>query len=77
VKCGLNLSLALRHIRHETNASVLWVDAICINQGDVKERAHQVQMMGLAYNKAKNVIAWLGEETKDSGLAIQLVDILA
>jgi hypothetical protein len=38
----------------------LWVDAICINQGDAYERSQQVQMMRQIYSKAENVLAWVG-----------------
>ncbi|KAF3045512.1 hypothetical protein E8E12_008825 [Didymella heteroderae] len=40
---------------------LLWVDAICINQEDVVERNHQVQYMGVIYNRAQRVIIWLGD----------------
>jgi hypothetical protein len=39
-----------------------WIDAICIDQGNLHERNHQVQMMELIYRKAESVYAWLGEE---------------
>ncbi|KAF2843218.1 HET-domain-containing protein, partial [Patellaria atrata CBS 101060] len=39
----------------------LWVDAICINQEDLDERAQQVALMGNIYASATRVIAWLGE----------------
>jgi hypothetical protein len=32
-----------------------WVDTLCINQNNVHERNHQVQMMGRIYNLAKTV----------------------
>ena len=41
-----NLESALRHIRDEGKTRRLWVDALCINQGDTKERNHQVGFMG-------------------------------
>ena len=37
----------------------LWVDAVCINQEDVKERSAQVGLMSQIYQKAKQVIVWL------------------
>ena len=40
----------------------LWVDAICINQLDVKERSSQVAMMLDVYTKAEKVFAWLGDD---------------
>ncbi|KAF1998514.1 HET-domain-containing protein [Amniculicola lignicola CBS 123094] len=39
----------------------IWVDAICINEDDVKERNHQVGLMGDIYSEAHTVYAWLGK----------------
>ncbi|KAM5356791.1 hypothetical protein ACJ41O_003437 [Fusarium nematophilum] len=38
----------------------LWVDAICINQDDKKEKAKQVPNMHQIYSTAKEVLLWLG-----------------
>ncbi|OTA93654.1 hypothetical protein M434DRAFT_395471 [Hypoxylon sp. CO27-5] len=38
----------------------LWVDAICINQKDTKERNHQLTLMASIYNNATSVLSWLG-----------------
>lgn len=37
-----------------------WVDAVCINQQDFRERAAQVAIMGRIYRSADTVIGWLG-----------------
>jgi hypothetical protein len=34
----------------------LWIDAICINQANISERNHQVQLMYLIYNGAEMVL---------------------
>lgn len=39
----------------------IWVDALCINQGNVAERSGQVGMMGEIYSSAYYVWIWLGE----------------
>lgn len=39
----------------------LWIDAICINQGDVGERNSQVAQMSIIYRQAIWVTVWLGE----------------
>ncbi|KAJ4289069.1 hypothetical protein N0V90_011411 [Kalmusia sp. IMI 367209] len=54
-----NLYDALRHIRSENSNREIWVDALCINQADVKERNHQVSLMGDIYSSAELVINWL------------------
>jgi hypothetical protein len=73
VKIGHNLALAFRYIRHRSESMTLWADALCINQRDVTEREHQVRMMASIYHNARNVIAWIGEEANDSGLAFNVI----
>jgi hypothetical protein len=55
-----NCDSALRQLRSKTRKRRIWVDAICINQEDVNDRNHQVDMMDLVYKKAKRVHIWLG-----------------
>ncbi|RSL66691.1 hypothetical protein CEP51_012780 [Fusarium floridanum] len=56
----VNLDKALRHLRLSSMRRKLWVDAICIDQTDLAERARQVQYMRLVYKRAARVIVWLG-----------------
>lgn len=58
---GVNLHTALRHFRSKTKTRTLWVDAICINQNNVKERNQQVEMMRDIYHQCERVLIWLGE----------------
>ncbi|KAL1624404.1 hypothetical protein SLS56_007808 [Neofusicoccum ribis] len=58
----VNLESALRHLRRPTEARRLWVDAVCINQDDLNERAEQVCRMKSIYEHAQNVVIWLGRE---------------
>ncbi|KAL9628595.1 MAG: hypothetical protein Q9204_005792 [Flavoplaca sp. TL-2023a] len=51
----------------------IWVDAICINQNDHIEKAHQVTRMARIYAHARRVIVWLGEHENESRLAMQLL----
>lgn len=39
-----------------------WIDSICINQKDEKEKSEQMAIMGKIYEKASKTVAWLGEE---------------
>lgn len=55
-----NLEMALRHLRHRDRSRTIWVDAVCINQGDVQERNLQVRQMGNIYSMASQVLVWLG-----------------
>lgn len=69
----LNLEAALRHIRQPSCAATLWVDALCINQENIPEKNHQVEMMREIYSGAELVIAWLGSAREDSDLAMELL----
>ena len=53
----------------------LWVDAICINQSDLKERSSQVSMMGLIYQSASSCHVWLGTEADESNLAMEVFSL--
>lgn len=38
----------------------LWIDQLCIDQSNVRERGHQVARMSQIFTQAKKVIIWLG-----------------
>ncbi|KAF2968702.1 hypothetical protein GQX73_g4911 [Xylaria multiplex] len=44
----------------------IWVDAICINQTDTREKSHQVAEMGKIFANAKCVLACIGPHDKFS-----------
>ena len=50
---------ALIHLRQPTER-ILWIDALCINQADPKERASQVAQMRHIYAMASTVVVYLG-----------------
>ncbi|KAK8101332.1 HET-domain-containing protein [Apiospora kogelbergensis] len=56
-----NLYAALRRLRRKSSSRVMWIDAICINQDDLAERASQVALMKQVYSKARQVLIWLGD----------------
>ncbi|CAN9280135.1 unnamed protein product [Alternaria alternata] len=56
-----SLDLALRRLRNPNQSRILWIDALCINQSDTRERSHQVQHMATIYKSATTVVIWLGE----------------
>lgn len=61
----LNLWNFLDVSRRQQANTWLFVDAICIDQTNLQERARQVQLMGEIYTSAKQVLIWLGSEDKD------------
>ncbi|SMR45598.1 unnamed protein product [Zymoseptoria tritici ST99CH_1E4] len=67
----INLENALRHVRSESETSSVswWIDAMCINQGDVQERNGQVGIMDDVYKSASEVVIWLGHGDEEINLA--------
>lgn len=55
----------------------LWIDAICINQGDNVEKSSQVAMMDVIYSHAETVVVWLGEEDFHTAGALKTMKELA
>ena len=71
--CRQNLDSALRHLRDQVESITLWVDAVCINQGDLGEKSSQISLMSRIYGHAQTVRIWLGEATDDSSEAVRVV----
>ncbi|KAF4503033.1 Heterokaryon incompatibility 6, OR allele [Fusarium agapanthi] len=55
-----SLETALRYFRKPDKVITLWIDQICINQADNKEKGQQVAMMRSIYSSATQVLVWLG-----------------
>ncbi|KAH6665944.1 ankyrin repeat-containing domain protein [Halenospora varia] len=65
-----NLYHALHYLRLEGQDRILWIDALCIDQNNEREKGHQVAQMGRIYKEAEQVIMWLGRPTPESDLAM-------
>ncbi|KAI1123288.1 heterokaryon incompatibility protein-domain-containing protein [Nemania abortiva] len=61
-----NLHSALSSLRLADRSRVLWVDSICINQGDLNERARQIILMAQIFAKAERTVVYLGPSTATS-----------
>ncbi|KAK8093464.1 hypothetical protein PG997_000149 [Apiospora hydei] len=55
-----NLFEALSSLRLRDMDRLLWIDALCINQHDHREKGHQVGQMRSVYHNADTVLVWLG-----------------
>jgi hypothetical protein len=67
LQIGTSLHAALIHLQVILPAStLLWIDAICINQNNSQERSEQVQYMREIYSNAKEVVVWLGPSFEGS-----------
>lgn len=60
LKVTPHLYEGLRCIFSIAGSTVVWIDAICINQSDDDEKNVQVAQMGSVYASAGNVFVWLG-----------------
>ncbi|KAI9152257.1 HET-domain-containing protein [Paramyrothecium foliicola] len=58
---GENLYLCLKKLTAQQYKKWIWIDAICINQGDDAEKCHQIPLMREIYTRASEVLAWLGD----------------
>lgn len=72
----VNLYLALQQLRQRDKDRILWIDTVCINQTNLKERSHQVQQMGEIYKQADRVIFWLGSGTDEINLFMKSMELL-
>lgn len=62
LEVGRNLHEGLQKITQaQSSVRYIWIDALCINQKDLRERASQVSMMGDIYSRCTRVVIWLGE----------------
>lgn len=68
-----HLAAALKALRDQNRPRYLWVDAICINQTNIKERNDQVPMMDQIYGNATNVCIWLGPDDEKSHRALHFI----
>ncbi|EPE34353.1 hypothetical protein GLAREA_10047 [Glarea lozoyensis ATCC 20868] len=60
----------LSHFRSPIKAQYLWIDSICISQGDKSERQIQIQDMHQIYSECRIVAVWLGAESNKEEVKI-------
>jgi hypothetical protein len=66
-----NCHNALRQVRRKHRNRLLWIDAICINQTDLQERARQVRIMDQIFSKASCVLVILREPNANNGILFE------
>jgi len=70
-----NLYKALLHFRYRSVERIIWVDAVCIDQKNDKEKEQQIQLMAKIYGLANRVVVWLGEALDDSDRALEEIRV--
>lgn len=68
-----NLDAALHHLRKPDSPLKIWVDAICIDQGNSKEKESQIPLMDKIYGQAEMTYLWLGPAAEDSDTAMDFI----
>jgi hypothetical protein len=58
--------LLLRSLQSDSER-ILWLDSICINQDDEKEKEWQIPLMRMVYSSATRVIGWVGDSPSSAG----------
>lgn len=48
----------------------IWIDALCIDQANAEEKAHQIATMPKIYSQAQKVLCWLGAAADNSDFAL-------
>lgn len=79
VRCGkellcLNKTLysILKNLA-ENGQSLVWIDALCINQNNAEEKSRKVRILWDIYSSSTEVLIWLGAPKLDGGLGIETI----
>lgn len=76
LKVRKNLVEFLRVLREDVVQPVtIWADAICIDQSNIKERGHQVQLMRRIFRGATDVKSWLGPLAAELASAVDFCNL--
>ncbi|EUC47771.1 hypothetical protein COCMIDRAFT_34681 [Bipolaris oryzae ATCC 44560] len=62
------------YTRSHSQTLLFWIDAICINQENNREKSFQVGLMREIYEWADHVFVWLGPADKSSEVAIRCIN---
>ena len=80
IKVTSNLRDALQMLANAINLPLMprtptyyWIDALCVNQGDIEERNVQVARMAEVFKKADGVVVWLGKEDEFTNDALTTI----
>ncbi|KAK2752653.1 HET domain-containing protein [Colletotrichum kahawae] len=77
VRITSNVDALLRRFRARNKPRHLWIDAVCLDQTNGKEKAQQIPLMGRIYGEAKDVCIWLGEEDRMTAKVFTLLRTLS
>jgi hypothetical protein len=68
------LAVALKQLQLPNASRTLWVDAICIDMSNFKDRSDQVRILPMIFTSASRVCIWLGDDDESSSVAFQFIN---
>jgi hypothetical protein len=68
-----SLQPALRRLRDSSDTVYIWVDQLCIDWANEKEVEVQGELIPSIFERAFEVVVWLGEASDDSKTAIDFI----
>ncbi|KAG5663440.1 hypothetical protein KAF25_001376 [Fusarium avenaceum] len=77
IRVTVSLHGALHALRQTQQSTLVWADALCINQEDKVEQGLQIRLMPRIYSDAEFVAIWLGPEENNSTRAVKYLKQLA
>ena len=75
VEITSNSYQALHALRSTLGSISIWVDSICINQGDEVEKSIQIPLMGDLYARARPAYIWPGVGNKATDRAMDCIKL--
>ncbi|KAL2064195.1 hypothetical protein VTL71DRAFT_4689 [Oculimacula yallundae] len=73
LKVTTNLRNGLPHLMKNAKTRYLWIDTICIDQKNDKEKADQIPQMREIYKRCQECLVWLGEGTAETEIAFDAI----
>lgn len=68
-----NCEDALEQARHYNKEAWYWIDSVCIDQHNKKEKAFQIPLMGHIYGTAEHVLACVGQHNDGSNKLFRFI----
>lgn len=69
-----NCEAVLRRVRKRFYTQHLWIDSICIDQDNIEERGHQVDLMPQIYTRARKTYIYTGQATDFSDRVLRYLN---
>ncbi len=76
LRISRNLSNLLYQLRGEADERILWIDQLCINQNDKRDKEQQLELMGKVYQEARDVVFWIGSDDEHTPTVFGLIEKL-